>query len=560
MDLSERFWLKSYPAGIPHEIDAGRYSSLLELLEESFTRFAERNAYSCMGADLRFDELDRRSAAVAAWLQSQGVKAGDRVALMLPNVLHFPVAFFGALRAGATVVNVNPLYTPHELEFQLKDSGAQTLFVLENFAHTVQAVLDKVPTRRIVLCSMGEMFTGPKSWIVDLVVRHVKRLVPPFRLPRQNCFRFHQVLALGAGQRRRPVAVGPQDIAVLQYTGGTTGISKGAMLLHRNLVANILQAEAWNQPALRRIKNDEPPITVTALPLYHIFALTCCALISLRTGGQCLLIPNARDFPALVRALQGRRFHSFPAVNTLYNALASHEAFRKLDFSKLVLSVGGGMAVQRAVAERWLQLTGCPICEGYGLSETSPSASCNPTDTDRYNGTIGLPLPSTELAILDDSGARLPVGTPGEIAVRGPQVMAGYWQRPDETAKVMTADGFLRTGDVGVMDERGYTRIVDRKKDMILVSGFNVYPNEVEDVVSGHPGVLECAVIGIPDEHSGEAVKLFVVRRDPSLTAESLAAYCHENLTGYKRPKVIEFRDDLPKTNVGKILRRELRR
>ncbi|SPE19757.1 acyl-CoA synthetase (long-chain-fatty-acid--CoA ligase) [Burkholderiales bacterium] len=560
MELPERFWLKSYPAGIPTEIDPGRYSSLLELLEESFTRFAERIAYSCMGADLRFDELDRRSAAVSAWLQSQGVKPGDRVAIMLPNVLHFPVAFFGALRAGATVVNVNPLYTPHELEFQLKDSGAETLFVLENFAHTVQTVLDKVPTKRIVLCSMGEMFTGPKSWIVDFVVRHVKGLVRPFRLPRESRFRFRQVLAQGSGQMRRPVPVGPQDVAVLQYTGGTTGISKGAMLLHRNLVANILQAEAWNQPALRKIKNGEQPITVTALPLYHIFALTCCALISLRTGGQCLLIPNPRDFPALVGALRGRHFHSFPAVNTLYNVLASDEAFRKLDFSALVLSVGGGMAVQRVVAERWLQLTGCPICEGYGLSETSPSACCNPTDTDRFNGTIGLPLPSTEVAILDDSGARLPIGTPGEIGIRGPQVMAGYWQRPDETAKVMTADGFLRTGDIGVMDERGYTRIVDRKKDMILMSGFNVYPNEVEDVVAAHPGVLECAVIGIPDEHSGEAVKLFVVRKDPSLTAESLAAYCHENLTGYKRPKVIEFRSELPKTNVGKILRRELRR
>ena len=560
MDLSECIWLKSYPQGVPPEIDPTRYSSVLELLEEAFTRFGTQIAYSCMGADLGFDELDRRSAAVAAWLQSQGVQTGDRVAIMLPNVLHFPIAFFGALRAGATVVNVNPLYTAHELEFQLRDSGAKVLFVLENFAHTVQSALGKVPTQRVVVCSLGEMFTGPKSWIVDFVVRHVKKLLPPYRLPPQSSVRFARVLEQGSKQSHQPVPIGPQDIALLQYTGGTTGVAKAAMLLHRNLVANILQIEAWTQPALSKVAKGEQSVIVTALPLYHIYALTCCALISLRTGQRCLLIPNPRDFASLVEALKGQRFHVLPAVNTLYNALANNEAFRKLDFSGLVLSSGGGASVQRAVAERWLQLTGCPICEGYGLSETSPVVCSNPTDTDRYTGSIGLPLPSTELVILDEAGARQPIGTPGEIGVRGPQVMAGYWQRPDETAKVMTTDGFLRTGDIGVMDERGYTRIVDRKKDMILVSGFNVYPNEIEDVVATHPGVLECAVIGVPDEHSGEAVKLFVVRKDQALTAEQVAQYCRERLTGYKQPKWIEFRADLPKTPVGKILRRELRR
>jgi long-chain acyl-CoA synthetase len=559
MNLSERFWLKSYPPGVPPEIDPNRYSSLVQLLEESFARFGPRIAYTCMGAGLSYAELDRRSAAVASWLQLQGVQPGDRVAVMLPNVLHFPIVLAGALRAGATVVHVNPLYTPHELEFQLKDSGAGTLFVLENFAHTVQAVLGKVPTTRVVLCSLGEMYPAPKSWIVDFVVRHVKKLVRPYRLPRQVRHRFAAVLAQGGARAHRPVAPGPDDIAVLQYTGGTTGVAKGAMLLHRNLIANILQCEAWYQPGLARVPPGEQTLTVTALPLYHIFALTCCALMSMRNGGRCLLIPNPRDFAALVAALRGERFHVFPAVNTLFNALANNEAFRGLDFSSLALSFGGGMAVQRAVAERWRQLTGCPICEGYGLSETSPVACANPTDSDRFSGTIGLPVPSTEVAILDDNGAHLPVGGIGEIAIRGPQVMAGYWQRPEETAKVMTADGFLRTGDIGVMDENGYTRIVDRKKDMILVSGFNVYPNEVEDVVAAHPGVLECAAVGVLDEHSGEAVKLYVVRKDPSLTLQALVDYCHDNLTGYKRPRTIEFRAELPKSNVGKILRRELR-
>jgi len=564
MAASERFWLKEYPPGVPADIDPARYPSLTALLDEAFARHAARVAYSCMGADLSYAELDRRSAAVGAWLQSQGVAHGERVAIMLPNILHYPIALCGILRAGATVVNVNPLYTPGELEFQLRDSGATTLFVLENFAHTVQAALEHggatLALRRVVVCTLGEMYPAPKSWLVDLVVRRVKKLVRPYAFAAGQSVRFRDVLARGAGRTLQRAQVAGEDVAVLQYTGGTTGVSKGAMLLHRNLVANVLQSEAWYQPALARIPAGEQAVTVTALPMYHIFALTCCALMSMSNGGRCLLIPNPRDFPALVANLRGQRFHVFPAVNTLFNALANDAAFAGLDFSALVLSLGGGMAVQRAVAERWLKVTGCPICEGFGLSETSPSACCNPVDTDRYTGTIGLPIPSTELAMIDDEGRHLPIGTPGEIAIRGPQVMAGYWNRPDETAKVMTADGYLRTGDIGVMDERGYTRIVDRKKDMILVSGFNVYPNEVEEVVAAHPGVLECAVVGMPDEHSGEAVKLFVVRKDPALTLQDLVDYCHEHLTGYKRPRLIEFRSELPKTNVGKILRRELRR
>lgn len=554
-----RFWLKNYPAGVAHDIDPARYPSLVAILDEALARFPARTAYVCMGAELSFAELDRRSAAIGAWLQSQGVVPGERVAIMLPNVLHFPVAFFGALRAGATVVNVNPLYTAHELEFQLKDSGATTLFVLENFAHVVEKVLDRVPTRRVVVCALGEMFAAPKSWIVDVVVRRVKKLVRPYRLPPGRGWRFGRVLAEGARLDLQRRAIGPQDIALLQYTGGTTGISKGAMLLHRNLVANVLQTEAWYRPALAKVPDGEQVVVVTALPLYHIFALTCCALFGVHGGACCILVPNPRDFRALVAALRGRRFHVFPAVNTLFNALLNDPAFRGLDFSGLALSGGGGMAVQRAVAQRWLELTGCPICEGYGLSETSPVACCNASNVDRYTGTIGLPLPSTEVAILDDAGHELPLGSAGEIGIRGPQVMAGYWQRPDETAKVMTDSGYLRTGDIGVMDETGCTRIVDRKKDMILVSGFNVYPNEVEDVVAALPGVLECAAVGVRDEHSGEAVKLFVVARDPALTVEAVAAYCHENLTGYKRPKYIEFRKELPKSNVGKILRRQLR-
>jgi long-chain acyl-CoA synthetase len=557
MDRADHIWLRSYPAGVAADIDPSPAGSLVDVLEQSFSRHAGRTALTCMGASLSYAQLDRDSAAVCAWLQQQGVAPGDRVALMLPNTLHFPVAFAGAIRAGAVVVNVNPLYTAHELEFQLRDSGATTIFVLENFAHTVQAVRAVVPLSRVIVCSMGEMFGSVKGLVVDFVVRRVKKLVPPWTLA--GAVRFGDIVAAGRALSRQPVSRRQEDVAVLQYTGGTTGVPKGAMLLHRNLVANVLQSEAWYGPATARIPAGEPAVIVTALPLYHIFALTCCFLLAIRAGGSCLLIPNPRDFPAVVRALRGTRFHVFPAVNTLFNALAAYEPFTKLDFSHLVLSLGGGMAVQPAVAERWLEVTGCPVCEGYGLSETSPSAVCNRTDTREYSGTIGLPIPSTEIAILDDEGAPVPQGSPGEIALRGPQVMAGYWNRPDETARAMTGDGFFRTGDIGVMDERGYTRIVDRKKDMILVSGFNVYPNEVEAVVAGLTGVAECAVVGIADGHSGEAVKLFVVRRDPGLTEAAVAAYCHENLTGYKRPRSIVFRTELPKSNVGKILRRQLR-
>jgi long-chain acyl-CoA synthetase len=557
MGAVDRFWLKSYPKGVPADIDYNQYESLVQLLDEAFKKYSNQPAYSCMGVTMTFRQLDENSAAIAAWLQSKGFGKGTRIAIMMPNILQYPVVLAGVLRAGCTVVNVNPLYTPRELEHQLKDSGAQAIFILENFATTLQQVIDKVPTQQIVVCSMGDLLGFVKGLLVNFVVRNVKKMVPEYALP--NAQRFLDVLAAGLKLTPKPVKITHDDVAFLQYTGGTTGVSKGATLLHRNIIANVLQSEAWYQPALAKLKPGESINVVTALPLYHIFALTACALLSARVGGHCILIPNPRDIPGFVKELSKYRIHVFPAVNTLFNALLNNEEFRKLDFSRLLVSLGGGMAVQQAVAEKWLKLTGCPICEGYGLSETSPSATCNRTDTDKYTGTIGLPLPSTEIAILDDDGNHLTPGSTGEIAIRGPQVMAGYWQRPDETAKVMTADGFFRTGDIGVMDENGYTKIVDRKKDMILVSGFNVYPNEVEGVVAGHPGVLECAAVGVPDEYSGEAVKLFVVKKDPALTEKELMDYCKEHLTGYKKPKYIEFRSDLPKTNVGKILRRELR-
>ncbi|HUN90576.1 MAG TPA: long-chain-fatty-acid--CoA ligase [Burkholderiaceae bacterium] len=553
----DRFWLKSYPPGVPADVDCTRYRSLAQLLEEAFATYGARPAYRGFGVEMSYAELDRRSAAIAAWLQDAGVGRGARVALMLPNVLAFPVAMCGALRAGCAVVNVNPLYTPRELEHQLRDSGAEVIFILENFASTLQAVRGKTPLRHVVLCSTGDLLGFPKGVVVNFVVRRVRKLVPPYELP--GAERFERVLARGLRLPRKPVDIGPDDVAFLQYTGGTTGVSKGATLLHRNLVANVLQSEAWYQPGMKRMKAGEQVTTVVALPLYHVFALTACALLAMRSGGKCILIPNPRDLAGLVKELQGQAFHVFPAVNTLFNALVNFEPFRKLDFSRLLLCVGGGMAVQEAVAQRWLAVTGCPICEGYGLSETSPSAICNSTDTDRYTGTIGLPLPSTEVALLDDGGNPVELGAPGEIAIRGPQVMAGYWQRPDETARVMTADGFLRTGDVGVMDAEGRIRIVDRKKDMILVSGFNVYPNEIENVLMMHPGILECAAVGVSDSHTGEAVKVFVVRRDPELTERAIRDFCAERLTGYKRPRYIEFRPALPKTGVGKVLRRELR-
>ncbi|MGK5017201.1 MULTISPECIES: long-chain fatty acid--CoA ligase [unclassified Janthinobacterium] len=552
----DKIWLKSYPPGVPADIDPDQYRSLVHLLEEAFQKYADRNAYVCMDKFLTYAELDTYSRQLGAWLQSRGLKKGARVALMMPNVLQYPVAIAAVLRAGYTVVNVNPLYTPRELEHQLNDSGSEAIIVLENFAHTLEQVLGKTAVKHIIVASMGEMLGGLKGMIVNFVVRNVKKMVPAYSLP--NAMRFKQALALGSRMKLTPVELSINDAAFLQYTGGTTGVSKGATLSHRNVIANVLQSEAWSGAALDQ-NSKEQLIIVCALPLYHIFALTACAMWGTRVGALNILIPNPRDIPGLIKELGKYKFNLLPAVNTLYNALVNHPDFAKLDFSGLKIANGGGMAVQQAVNDKWLQATGVSIIEGYGLSETSPVATCNRADSTAFSGTIGLPIPSTEIAILDDDGKEVPLGQTGEIAIRGPQVMTGYWNRPDETAKVMTPDGYFKSGDVGIMDERGYVKIVDRKKDMILVSGFNVYPNEVEAVIAAHPGVLECACVGVPDEHSGEAVKVFVVRKDPNLTQAVLAAYCKEQFTGYKRPKYIEFRDELPKTNVGKILRRALR-
>ncbi|MEW7847958.1 long-chain-fatty-acid--CoA ligase [Massilia aurea] len=553
----DKFWLTSYESGVPAEIDATQYRSLSHLLEEAFRKYADRKAYACMGKSITFSELDTMSQRMAAWLQAKGLKPGARVALMMPNVLQYPVALAAVLRAGYVVVNVNPLYTPRELQHQLADSGAEAIVVLENFAHTLEQVIGQTAVKHIVLATMGDLLGGVKGTLVNLVVRKVKKMVPAYSLP--SAIAFNKVLAEGARETLGPVAIGHDDIAFLQYTGGTTGVSKGAVLLHRHVIANVLQNEAWFAPTLSRMKAGEQAQFACALPLYHIYALTVCALLGLRVGGMNLLIPNPRDIKGFIKELGGYRINIFPAVNTLYNGLLNNDDFSRLDFSGLMVCPGGGMAVQKAVADKWLKTTGIPIVEGYGLSETSPVVTANRCDISDFTGTIGLPLPSTELRILDDAGNAVPFGTAGEIAVRGPQVMAGYWQRDDETAKVMTPDGFFKTGDIGIMDEKGYTRIVDRKKDMILVSGFNVYPNEVEGVVAAMPGVLEVACVGVPDQNSGEAVKLYVVKKDASLTADQITAFCKEQLTGYKRPKFVEFRETLPKTNVGKILRRELR-
>jgi long-chain acyl-CoA synthetase len=556
-----RPWLTLYPEGVPAEVRTDAYRNLAELLEESFRRYARRDALACMDARLTYGAIDELSQALGAWLQSLGLAKGARVALMMPNVPQYLVALAAVLRGGYTVVNVNPLYTARELEHQLNDSGAEVLIVLENFALTVEEAVGNTAVRHVVLTAMGDLLGWWRGRFVSFMVRHVARMVPAFRLPLHDGLRVHRfgdVLQSGHGMTLRRVDIGPDDVAFLQYTGGTTGVSKGATLLHRNVVANILQTEAWYGPMLKRL-GDRPMTVVCALPLYHIFALTVCALMGARLGSMNLLIPNPRDIPGFIRTLAKYKVHLFPAVNTLFNALANEPEFARLDFSELVISGGGGMAVQQATAEKWLQVTGCPIAEGYGLSETSPVATMNRVDLREFTGGIGVPVPGTEIAILDDEMQPVPTGSPGEICIRGPQVMAGYWQRPDETAKVMTPDGFFKSGDVGVMDSQGMIRIVDRKKDMILVSGFNVYPNEIEQVVTLHPGVLECAAIGIPDSKSGEAVKLFVVKSDPTLSEEDIAGYCRENFTAYKRPKYIEFRDDLPKSNVGKILRRELR-
>lgn len=550
-------WLASYSNVVPAKISGLPAESIGDLLVAACKRFASRPAYTCMDKTMTYAELERHSTAFAAYLQSKGLAKGARVAIMMPNVLQYPVAMMAALRAGYTVVNVNPLYTPRELEHQLKDSGAEAIIILENFATTLQAVIARTPVKHVVVASMGDMLGGLKGMIVNLVVRKVKKLVPAWSLP--GHVKFNAALKEGTGKAFKPVAVSRNDIAFLQYTGGTTGISKGATLLHSNVLANVEQNRLWQETAFVKRTRPDRLIFVCALPLYHIYALTVNALMGMHQGAQNILIPNPRDIPGFVKELRKYPVNVFPGLNTLFNALLNNEDFRKLDFKPLLLVFAGGMAAQRPVAERWKQLTGVNISEGYGLSETSPVATVNRFDADEFTGTIGLPIPSTEISIRDEDGNAVPLGEVGEICIKGPQVMAGYWNRPDETANVMTDDGYFKSGDLGFMDDKGYTKIVDRKKDMILVSGFNVYPNELEEVVAQHPGVLEVAAIGIPDEKSGEIPKLFVVKKDPDLTAEALLEYCKQNLTGYKRPKYIEFRTELPKTNVGKILRRELR-
>lgn len=556
--MNDRPWLAAYPEGVPADIDPAQYPSLVALMEEAFQKHADRTAYSFMGKDISFAQTEVQSRQLAAYLQGLGLARGDRVAVMMPNVPQYPVAIAAILRAGFVAVNVNPLYTPRELEHQLKDSGAKAIIIVENFAATLQACIGATQVQHVVLCAMGDQLGLLKGLVVNYVVRKVKKLVPAFSLP--GAVRFNDAVAKGARGTLQKPDLRPDDVALLQYTGGTTGVSKGAVLLHRNLIANVLQSEAWNEPAMRKIPEGVQPASVCALPLYHIFAFTANMMLAMRTGAKTILIPNPRDLAAVLKELSNHTFHSFPAVNTLFNGLANHPDFNTVDWKNLKVSVGGGMAVQSAVARLWLEKTGCPICEGYGLSETSPSASCNPVTTKEYTGTIGVPLPSTRMKLIDDEGRTVTEpGRAGEIVIHGPQVMAGYWQRPDETAKVMTEDGYFKTGDIGTMDERGFFKIVDRKKDMVLVSGFNVYPNEVEDVVAALPGVMECAVVGVPDEKTGEAVKLVIVKKDPELTEAQVREFCKSNLTGYKQPRLIEFRESLPKTPVGKILRRELR-
>ena len=552
----EKIWLKSYPVGVPHEIDLSNTSSIGDMILASCRQFPDNPAFTCMGKDLSFKKLDEYSRALAAFLQSRGLVKGDRVAVMMPNILHYPIAFTAILRAGFVVVNVNPLYTPRELEHQLNDSGAKALIVLENFASTVEKTLNSVNVPNIIVASMGDMH-GFKGHIINFVVRRVKKMVPVWNIP--GHIRFNDALAQGRAQSFNPIPVQGSDLAFLQYTGGTTGVSKGAMLTHSNILANVEQMHVWMEVAFRNKGKPKALNFVCALPLYHIFALTVNAMIGIKLGARNILIPNPRDISGFVKELKKYPFHIFPGLNTLFNGLMNNPDFQTLDFKPLILTLGGGMAVQRPVAERWQKMTGCHVTEGYGLSETSPVACANALDATDFSGTIGLPMPSTDVAIRDDDGNDLALGEVGEICVRGPQVMSGYWERPDETKRAIMPDGFFRTGDMGFMDERGYTKIVDRKKDMILVSGFNVYPNEIEEVAAGHPGIVETAAVGIPNEHSGEVVKLFVVRSDLNLTEDEVKAYCAERLTNYKRPREVEFRESLPKSNVGKILRRELR-
>jgi long-chain acyl-CoA synthetase len=549
----DRIWLKHYPPGVPAEIDVSEYASVRDVFDESVARFASRPAFTCLGKTITFAELDTLSAAFGAWLQGQGGGKGTRVALMMPNILQYPVCLFGTLRTGATVVNVNPLYTARELEHQLVDSGAEVIVVLENFANTLAEVIGKTRVKHVIVTSMGELL-GLKGVLVNFVVRRVKKMVKPWSLPGS----IHLSDALADGRRRtlQRVPIAHDDIAFLQYTGGTTGVAKGAMLLHRNIIANLLQARAWVSPVLDPTHRE---IIITPLPLYHIFSLTANCLVFMTLGAENVLIPNPRDIPGFVKTLRKTPFTAITGVNTLFNAMVNNKDFRNVPFKSLRLVLGGGMAVQEAVAKRWKEITGVTLVEAYGLTETSPAATNNPLNLEEYNGSIGLPIPSTDIVLRDDAGKDVPLGSPGEICIKGPQVMAGYWNRPDETAKVMTPDGYFMTGDIGVMDERGFVRIVDRKKDMILVSGFNVYPNEIEGVVATHPGVLECAAVGVPDKKSGEAVRLYIVKKEPDLSAGDVMKYCRDHLTGYKCPREVLFRDELPKSNVGKILRRELR-
>ncbi len=552
----EKPWLDSYPEGVPHDVDCSSYESLNHMMEEAFHKNATKSAFECMGKSLSFAELDRLSAQLAAYFQSLGLAKGSRIALMMPNLLQYPIALAAVLRAGLVVVNVNPLYKPRELKHQLQDSGAEILVVLENFAHVYEQIHAEVPMKHVIVTSLGEMM-GLKGLIVNMVVRHIKKLVPAWRLPQS--ISFNDALALGKKQTWRKPQLSRDDIAFLQYTGGTTGVAKGAVLLHRNILANVFQIEAWLKPGLQG-KTIDQMIFVCALPLYHVFALTACCMFGIRSGGLNILVTNPKDIPGFIRLLKAlKKIHIFPAVNTLFNALMNHPEFKKINFSELLAAIGGGMAVQKVTADRWLDLTGKPIAEGYGLSETSPVACCNTPLIKSFTGHIGLPLPGTEASIRSDDGQSLPFGELGEICIRGPQLMAGYWNRSDETNLVMTADGFFKTGDIGWMNEQGYVKIVDRKKDMVLVSGFNVYPTEVEDVIAMLPGVQECGVVGVPDDLSGEAVKAYIIKKDPALTVEDVMEHCKELLTNYKRPKYVEFREELPKTNVGKILRRELR-
>jgi len=553
----EKIWLKHYPPGVEGTIDTSANRSLLELVDEGLAQHATQTAFVFMRQSWTFSDIDVASRRFAAYLQSLSLPPGARVAVMLPNVPQYPVAVLGILRAGMVVVNVNPMYTPPELAYQLSDSGSAAIVVLESFAHTLQAVMASTAVQHVVLASAGDMLGLVRGGLVNHVVRHVRKLVPPFELP--GAVPFNQALGRGKAHGFKPVAAGPDDLAVLQYTGGTTGVSKGAMLLHRHVVASMLMAETWNAPLFKQVPPGEQFTFVAALPLYHIFGFAVNLMLGLRIGACNILIPDPRDLPALFKALSRQPFHSLPAVNTLFGAMARHPDFDRVDWSSLLQSVGGGMAVQQATAKLWREKTGQIICEGYGLSETTAGVTCNPALPARFTGSIGLPLPSTEVVVLDDAGQPLPLGTAGELAVRGPQVMAGYWHRPDETAKVMTSDGFMRTGDIGVMDEHGYIRLIDRKKDMLKVSGFNVYPSEVEDTIALMPGVRECAVVGMLDAHSGEAVKLFIVRERASLTEQQVRDYCAQHLTGYKRPKVVVFVPELPKTTIGKVLRRALR-